>query len=295
VGQEVLARFVHESSPRAPKPFVCINCAALAETLLESELFGHEKGAFTGAVAAKTGLLEAAEGGTVFLDEVGEMSLALQAKLLRTLERREILRVGGTRPRAIDVRFVAATNRDLEEEVAQKTFRQDLYYRLAGITLTVPPLRERLDEVEPLARSFLQAAAAQLGRPVPDLGPEVVARLRAYAWPGNVRELKNVMERALVLADPNGRLGVEALPFERLERTPPPAAGDAPARPAGAADRAPAGASWRDQKAAEEKQAICDALARCAGNQTRAAELLGMPRRTLCAKLKEYAIPRPRT
>jgi DNA-binding NtrC family response regulator len=298
-GKEILAQTVHRRSRRAEQPFVGFNCAALSESLLESELFGFEKGAFTGAVQAKPGLLEAASGGTLFLDEVGEMSLALQAKVLRAIESREVLRVGATRPRAVDVRFVAATNRDLEEEVAAGRFRQDLYFRLNGITLNIPPLRERVDEIEPLARLFLERAAGQMETAVPSISPEALAMLRAYSWPGNIRELRNVMERALLLAS-GAPIAVEHLPAEKMTKRPLVAVSSPSAEmpavapvPAGGAPPAPppaAGTSMREI----ERQAILDALARCAGNQTRAAEYLGLPRRTFCTRLREYNIPRPR-
>jgi DNA-binding NtrC family response regulator len=282
VGKEVLARFVHERSRRATQPLTSINCAALTDTLLEAELFGHERGAFTGAVQARAGLLESASGGTVFLDEVGEMSLALQAKLLRAIESQEVTRVGATRPRAIDVRFVAATNRDLDEEVQQRTFRKDLLFRLNALTLTVPPLRERLDEIEPLSLRFLAAAASRLGRPAPRLGPGALAWLRGHPWPGNIRELRNVLERAVVLCE-GDTITTTDLPVQRLGAAP------APPTPAAGGD-----GSWRKRAETTERQAIVEALERCAGNQTRAAEWLGMPRRTFCAKLAEYDIPRPR-
>ncbi len=285
VGKEVLAHTVHERSPRASGPFVAVNCAALTDALLDSELFGHERGAFTGAVQAKTGLLEAASGGSLFLDELGEMSLPLQAKLLRAIDTKEVLRVGATRPRAVDVRFIAATNRDIEEEVAAKTFRRDLYFRLSGMTLTIPPLRERTDEIEPLARMFLENTARQLGRPAPELSSEALSWLKAYHWPGNIRELRNVIERALLLAG-GGRITGAHLPADkpRIAEVEPPsvAAAPEPTRP------------LRLRQDDLERQAILDALARCAGNQTRAAELLGMPRRTFCARLKKYGIDGPR-
>ncbi len=285
-GKEVMADWIHARSGRKDRPFLSVNCAALSESLLESELFGHEKGAFTGAVQAKAGLLEAADGGTLFLDEVGETSLPLQAKLLRAIETRQVLRVGATRPRAVDVRFVAATNRDLEEEVAAKHFRQDLYFRLNGISLTIPPLRARVDEIEPLARSFLAAAAAQLGRSAPPLSPDALSWLRAYAWPGNIRELRNVMERALLLCT-GDEIRLQDLPTEKLKR------GSSAAAPAAGPTTPPP--LWTVQMAREaERQAIIEALARCAGNQTRAAELLGIPRRTFCTRMKEFNIPRPR-
>jgi two-component system response regulator AtoC len=275
VGKEILAQAVHRASPRSGRPFVCLNCAALSDALLESELFGHEKGAFTGAVQAKVGLLEAASSGTLFLDEIGEMPLGLQAKILRAIEAREILRVGATRPRAVDVRFVAATNRDLEEEVAARRFRPDLYFRLNGVSLPIPPLRERIDEVPPLARLFLDRVAGH----GPPLSAEVIAELCAYAWPGNVRELRNVMERAILLSG-GGTIQPEHLPLDRMRRRQP---GATPAPPPTL------------RMAEIERQAMVDALVRCAGNQTRAAELLGIPRRTFCTRLREYRIARPRT
>ncbi|TMQ06830.1 MAG: FHA domain-containing protein, partial [Deltaproteobacteria bacterium] len=189
VGKEVMARALHASSQRADGPFVPIHCAALSPALFESELFGHEKGAFTSALSAKPGLLETADGGTVFLDEIGELPDAIQVKLLRVLEDRVVLRVGGIRPTRLDVRFVAATHRDLEAEVERGRFRSDLYYRLSGVTLVVPPLRHRRDEIEPLARTFCEDAAARAGRPAPALSPEALAALEGYAWPGNIREL----------------------------------------------------------------------------------------------------------
>jgi transcriptional regulator with AAA-type ATPase domain len=215
-GKEVLATAIHRMSRRAQGPFVCINCAAISPGLLESELFGHEKGAFTGAVQAKEGLLEGAHGGTVFLDEVGEMPLGLQAKLLRVVETREVIPVGGVKARPIDVRFLAATNRDLEEEVSKKTFRQDLYFRLNGISLTVPPLRERPGDIEPLARSFVASAVKVLDRPAPALSEEALRLLGSYCWPGNVRELRNVMERAVLLCD-GSEIGAEHLPVEKMQ------------------------------------------------------------------------------
>ena len=196
-GKEILAEAVHRASPRAAGPFVCFNCAAISDTLLESELFGHERGAFTGATQAKQGLVEAASSGTLFLDEIGEMSLTLQAKVLRVIETKQVLRVGATRPRAADARFVAATNRDLDQDIAAGRFRKDLYFRLNGISLSIPPLRARTDEILPLARLFLAEAAAQLGEAPSTLTPRALAQLLDYAWPGNIRELRNLMERAL--------------------------------------------------------------------------------------------------
>jgi DNA-binding NtrC family response regulator len=295
VGKDVLARAIHRASPRASRPFLAINCAALSESLLESELFGHEKGAFTGALQARPGLFESADGGTVFLDEIGDLPMVIQVKLLRVLEQREVLRVGARAPRPVDVRFVSATNRDLEAASAAGTFRQDLYFRLNGISLTVPPLRERPADVPWLVKRFLVTASRQMDRPAqPSLSPEVLASLQAYAWPGNVRELRNVVDRAVALA-PGDVILPEHLPPKLVAAPPsppPPGAGvlRAPARPAAsaAADR------LRREVAEEEKRRILDALAQCDGNQTRAAELLGVSRRTLINRIIEFDLPRPR-
>ncbi len=200
-GKELVASALHRLSPRAAKPFIAINCAALTETLLESELFGHEKGAFTGAVSQKKGKLEMAEGGTVFLDEIGELAPQLQAKLLRVLQQREFERVGGTRSWKLDVRLVAATNRDLAAEVQRGTFRVDLYHRLNVVTLRVPPLRERAGDIPALAQYFLDRAAPRCGRTVKGISPEAIRCLLNHTWPGNVRELENAIERAVVLGD----------------------------------------------------------------------------------------------
>ena len=216
VGKEVLAARLHAASPRAGRPFVKLNVAALAATLLESELFGHERGAFTGAAERKPGLFEAADGGTLFLDEVGEMPPAVQVKLLRVLEERQVLPVGGVKVRPIDVRFLAATNRDLEVEIARGHFRQDLYFRLDGITLMIPPLRERPGEIALLALELCAVAARRMGRPVPRLSPEALAALERHPWPGNVRELRNVIERACLLC-PDEEIRLAELAFTRLE------------------------------------------------------------------------------
>ena len=289
VGKEVFARRLHELSPRAAHPFIGINCAALSETLLESEVFGHERGAFTGAVQSKPGLFEMADRGTVLLDEIGEVPLTVQVKLLRVLEERQVMRLGGTKARPFDVRVLSATNRDLERAIEADSFRRDLYFRLNGITLEIPPLRERMAELEPMARRFVADAAARMGakRP-PEIEAEALERLRSYRWPGNIRQLRNVMERAVVLSDGGpitpSALQVETyigpiLPRPATPVTPPPAR----------AASAPGETTDMD-----ERSRILDALERCAGNQTRAAELLGISRRTLVSRLAEYDLPRPR-
>jgi len=218
-GKELVARALHAGSTRASRPFVAINCAALTETLLESELFGHEKGSFTGAVAQKKGKLEIAEGGTVFLDEAGEMSPPLQAKLLRVLQQREFERVGGTRTLRLDVRLIAATNRDLAAEVKRGAFREDLYHRLNVVAIRVPPLRDRAEDIPALARHFLERAAARCGRRVTDLSPEAERHLVSYSWPGNIRELENAIERAVVLGQSDQVLA-EDLPETVLDAAP---------------------------------------------------------------------------
>jgi DNA-binding NtrC family response regulator len=275
-GKEVIAEQIHERSPRSTRPFVRFNCAALSETVLESELFGHEKGAFTGADQAKVGLLESADGGSVFLDEIGDLSQGMQAKLLRALEQREILPVGGVRPRPIDVRFISATNRDLELDVEGGHFRQDLYYRLNGVTVRIPPLRERPSEIEPLADLFVERSSEAIGLEEPPvLTDRTVELLTAYAWPGNIRELRNVIERAVLLSDSHEILP-EHLPLDKLAAT--WAARRPVSRPA----------------AGEREKRVLEALDACAGNQTRAAEVLGISRRTLTKWLDRFDLPRPR-
>jgi Nif-specific regulatory protein len=220
-GKELVARALHHLSPRVEKPFIAINCAALTDSLLESELFGHEKGAFTGALAQKKGKLEMGEGGTVFLDEIGELAPSLQAKLLRVLQQREFERVGGTRTLKLDIRVVAATNRDLAAEARRGAFREDLYHRLNVVALRVPPLRERPEDVLPLAHYFIDRAATRCGRAVSGISPEAQRYLAGYPWPGNVRELENAIERAVVLGQ-SEELQAEDLPETIVE----PAAAD---------------------------------------------------------------------
>ncbi|WP_437279713.1 sigma 54-interacting transcriptional regulator [Sorangium sp. So ce375] len=306
-GKEVLAEHIHRRSPRAQGPFVRLNCAALSESLLESELFGHERGAFTSAVHAKPGLLETAEKGTVLLDEVGELPPGIQVKLLRVLEDRKVMRVGGLSPRPIDVRFLSATNRDLAAEVKRGAFREDLFFRLNGIALTIPPLRARTSEIAPLARAIADRTASALGRPAPAFAPETLAALEAHRWPGNIRELRNVIERAVVLSGGDTLLPEHLLldaaaappPLEARPVTPPvearPAAAPAEATAhAGAVPSAEGAGGLRSELDAIERRRIVDALEQCAGNQTQAAALLGMPRRTFVARLSAYGIPRPR-
>ncbi|MBK9262205.1 MAG: sigma 54-interacting transcriptional regulator [Polyangiaceae bacterium] len=311
VGKEVLAETIHRKSPRAGKPFLRLNCGALSESLLESELFGHEKGSFTSAIRSKPGLFETAEKGTVFLDEIGELPLGIQVKLLRVIEERQVMRVGGLSPRPIDVRFISATNRDLATEVQRGTFRQDLYFRLNGIALSIPPLRERRDEIEPLARAFAVSAAASIGRSPPVITAQAMLALLHHDWPGNVRELRNAIERAVVLSDgvirpedfvldthgdaarqPAAFGTVPAMPAVTYrpvdvveETSPPPVRDNVQTQPVG---------NLREELGSLERQRMIDALEKCAGNQTAAAALLGIPRRTFVSKLSAYNIPRPR-
>ncbi len=293
-GKDVLARYVHARSGRSG-PFLAINCAALPEALLEAELFGSEKGAFTGSTQARPGLLESAQGGTVFLDEVGELPLATQAKLLRVVEERKVMRVGGRTARDIDVRFVSATNRDLETRSREGGFREDLYYRLNGITLQVPPLRERGREIESLAASFLAATCQALGKKILPLAPQTVAALKRHRWPGNVRELKNAIERAALLCDGDVILP-EHLPERMLTAAPPPAEPALlPSQPeAGAASLEDQMKRIDEEQRELERERIRRALAETGGNQKRAAELLGISRRTLSTRLNELDLPRPR-
>jgi two-component system, NtrC family, response regulator AtoC len=293
VGKDVLAKWIHGKSPRAKGPLVSINCGALPENLLESELFGHKKGTFTNAIENKVGLLEAAEGGTVFLDEIGDMPPQLQVKMLHALENREIMRVGEVKARPIDVRFIAATHRDLLALVAEGKFRQDLYFRLNQISLTVPPLRERPEEIEPLAQRFLLEASRAGGgktRP-PRLSAEVLELLRGYAWPGNARELRNMIERALIWCD-GPEITAEDLEVEKVRAT------TFSASPAGVdvpedldIDVPPAKLSAAEL---EERALIVRTLRECAGSQSAAAKKLGMSRGTLIDRIKRYGIRRPR-
>lgn len=270
-GKELVARALHQCSPRAQGPFIPVHCAALAPTLLESELFGHEKGAFTGAVERRRGRFEMADGGTLFLDEIGEIDPALQVKILRVLEERKFERVGGTETVSVDVRLVAATNRDLKKRVEEGRFREDLFYRLYVVTLTLPPLREREGDVVLLARHYLKTLAEENGRPPLGITSEAMAALAAYSWPGNVRELRNAIERMVVLAT-GDKLTVRDLPA--AVRT--PAKSPAP-RP---------GSALRDA----ERQLIEESLRRHQGSRTKAALDLGISRRTLHRKINEFGL-----
>lgn len=268
-GKELVARMVHHFSSRRDRPFIPVNCAALTETLLESELFGHEKGAFTGAVARKAGRFELADGGTIFLDEIGEMSSALQAKLLRVLEERRLVRVGGVEMIPIDVRLITATNRNLKEMVKTGSFREDLYFRVNVFPLAVPPLRDRRDDIPTLTRYFLQ----KMKFPYPHLGGEVVERLQSYHWPGNIRELKNILERAVILA------GDEPIELDCIGLEDDDLVGNRLVGPV-------AGKSLGDA----EKLMILDALKRSDGNKTEAAKLLGITRRRLYSRMKIHGL-----
>lgn len=296
VGKGFFARQVHERSGRASGPFVHINCAALPEHLLESELFGYERGAFTGAVQAKQGLLESANQGTVFMDEIGELPLATQAKLLVALERREVTRVGGLKPRTFDVRFVAATNRDIEETVARGAFRQDLYYRLAGLPIVIPPLRDRRSEIPRLASMFLAEAARRMRRPEPSITEAAMALLCSHDWPGNVRELMMVLERALLITE--GALTASDIESSMRPMAPTPSTRGfhAPPPPLSSPMAAPPPPSDEDHgpTSTEERARVLAALEECAGNQSRAAKLLGISRRTLIHRIEAFGLPRPR-
>jgi transcriptional regulator with PAS, ATPase and Fis domain len=270
VGKERLARLIHDESARAGRAFVAVNCGAVTETLLESELFGHARGAFTGADRERAGLFEAANGGTLFLDEIGEISPGMQVKLLRALQEREVRRVGENRSRPVDVRVVAATNRNLAQEVAEQRFRQDLYYRLRVIELRVPPLRERPEDVLPLARVFLADTARRMGRKVTGFTPRAADQLLRYEWPGNVREVQNAVEHAVALCA-GSRVDVDDLPEELRGAMPRPRA------------------TGRTRPLEDvEREYILAAVENVGGNRTRAAAELGIGLATLKRKLKQY-------
>jgi DNA-binding NtrC family response regulator len=273
-GKELFARAIHDWSERRSQPFVAINCVALSKELLESELFGHEKGAFTGAHQLKKGKLEVAQGGTVFLDEIGDLAPELQAKLLRFLQEREFERVGGTHPIRADVRVIAATNRDLEDAVQAGRFRNDLYYRLNVVPLTLPPLRERKEDIPALAHFFLQRFTAEAKKPFTDLTPEAQERLCAYGWPGNVRELANVMERAVVLG-PGPQVTLHDLPPRVVAAAPQPA---------------DAGSAYHTAVATYKRELILQALTQTRSNHAAAARALGLSRPYFQRLLKAFRI-----
>jgi Nif-specific regulatory protein len=279
-GKELVSHLIHQGSPRAGKPFVAINCAALPEELLESELFGHEKGAFTGAVATKIGRIEQAAGGTLFLDEIGEMSPLVQAKLLRVLQEREFQRVGGTRTLRADVRIISATNRDLASAILRQDFREDLYYRLNVFEIHVPALRERPEDILPMADAFVEELGRTMGRPAAGISKDARDWLLAYAWPGNVRELRNAIERAILLCD-GGLITHEHMPTVVARPKPAPAGPSAPA-----ASLPPEGVDLE----AMEKGFVVKALGQSRGNKSKAARLLGLTRAQLYSRLDKYGI-----
>jgi two-component system response regulator HydG len=272
-GKELIAGALHRNSPRRSKPFVSLNCAALSDTLLESQLFGHVRGAFTGAVMNQKGLLEEADGGTLFLDEIGDVSPAVQAKLLRVTQEKDFIVLGSTRSRKVDVRFVAATNKDLMTEVKEGRFREDLYYRLNVISINLPPLRERRDDIEPLARHFLKTSTRRMKKEVAGIDDDALQALLQYDWPGNVRELENVMERAVILAR-SGTITIGLLPLGARRETFPAGTTAAPLIPLDLIER----------------QHITSILKETGFNKSRSAEILGISRKTLDRKIAEYGL-----
>jgi DNA-binding NtrC family response regulator len=284
-GKGLVARAIHEASPRAAMPFLTVTCTALQETLLESELMGHERGAFTDAKERKKGLFELADGGTLFLDEIGDVPPSFQAKLLQLLEDKTFRRVGGTQDLRADVRILVATHRDLEEAVRQGRFRQDLYYRLKIIPLPMPPLRERQGDVPILVQHFLERYAAEFGSPARRLSPAAVEVLEAYRWPGNVRELRNALERMVLLAR-GEELGVDDIPREILGSR-EPATGAAPGEAAAGPFALPPGGVDFEQL---ERSLVEQALRRTRGNQTRAAKLLGMNREQIRYRVEKFGL-----
>lgn len=292
-GKDLVARAIHEASHRADKPYLSINCAALPETLLESELFGHAKGAFTGATTSKRGLLEEADSGTIFLDEIGDTSIAFQAKLLRFLQDREFLRVGETTPHKVDVRVIVATNKDLEGAIAKGAFREDLYYRLNVITISLPPLRERVDDIPVLAKYFAGKIWQRTGRGPTRFSEEAMAALMAYKWPGNVRELENAVERAMILGE-GATIELKDLPEAVRKAT---AEGETPAQEDAAGDAKPGlgvdtskELPFKEAVLEFERRLILSALEETGWIQARAAERLGIKKTTLSEKMKRLGI-----
>lgn len=284
-GKELVARALYRQSPRSQAPFIKVNCAAIPENLIESEFFGHERGSFTGAIARREGRFELAHGGTILLDEVSEVSPQVQAKLLRVLQERELERVGGNRTIKVDVRVIATTNRNLEQSVQRKEFRQDLYFRLNVVPIQVPPLRDRLGDVAELAEQFLQRFARKHGVRVRGIADDCLRVLQAHAWPGNVRELQNVIERGVILCGEGGWLEAEHLGFAPAAAAKALAAGEAADEAAGGAGE---GANGIQSLAELERIQIFKALEHTGGNRTHAARLLGISIRTLRNKLHEY-------
>jgi DNA-binding NtrC family response regulator len=282
-GKELVARAIHELGPNAAGPFVAINCAAIPEPLMESELFGHERGSFTDATERRIGKFEQASGGTLFLDEIAELPTGVQAKLLRALQERSIERVGGRDAIAVDARFVAATNRDLPREVAAGRFREDLFYRIHVVPLELPPLRERREDVRLLAEAFLARSTGESGGPPRRLAREALAALERHAWPGNVRELQNAIERAVALCD-GTTIGLEDLPEAVVQAT----------RTESLRDAVRAGQLGLEEATARfEQELLREALERSEWNQTRAAEILGITRRVLKLKMDRYGLSEP--
>lgn len=280
-GKELVARAIHTLSERREHPFVAVNCASIPAELMESELFGHERGAFTGATVRKAGLFEEANGGTIFLDEIGDMYAALQAKLLRVLEERTVRRVGGSRDLPVDVRVIAATNRDLEERIKIGSFRADLYYRLNVVPIQLPPLRERKEDIGLLAKFFLDGFSRTFGKSFQGIAPEALRLLESYAWPGNVRELRNIIERITIMTQ-GPLLHADHLPADLRQSLP----ATAPAQPS-----APVYSQGLEQAvAAFEQQMISQALAATGGNVVKAAGLLKIPRGTLRYKMEKYGL-----
>lgn len=294
-GKEVVARYIHKKSSRASKPFIAVNCAAIPGNLMESELFGHEKGAFTGALSRRIGKFEEANGGTLLLDEISEMDIGLQAKLLRAIQEREIDRVGGAKPIKVNIRILATSNRDLEAEVRKGGFREDLYFRLNVISLPLPSLKDRLDDIPPLAEYFIDKYSKANGLPGRKLSPEALVKLRAHQWPGNVRELENIMHRAVLMAQGNViDAAAIILPNSSTQQ-----AASSPSQPGSVAAPAPVQTvGAKEPKRNEmvgrtvedvEKELILDTLDHCLGNRTQAAQILGISIRTLRNKLNQYS------
>ncbi len=283
-GKELIAGALHRNSLRRDFPFVSLNCAALSDTLLESQLFGHLRGAFTGAVINQKGMLEEADGGTLFLDEIGDVSPAVQAKLLRVIQERDFIPVGATRPKKVDVRFVAATNRDLQREVAEGRFREDLYYRLNVITIELPPLRERPEDIEPLALHFLRRFAGQMSKEIYGITAEALAAMQAYHWPGNVRELENVMERAVILTV-GSSVSPDVLPLRTASRPAQPVSPH-PDNPPVPAPVPPAMVALEQM----ERQHIEAVLKGTGYHKSRTADILGISRRTLDRRIADFGL-----